>query len=78
MADEPIQSDLTAVMNITMEKLVKMLPSGMIITLMVTVPDGFPGAVPLKPGSRTNYICNGHRDDMANAMIEMLKRWGKL
>lgn len=78
MADEPIQSDLSQVMNVTMAALVDMLPKGLIVTLMVTVPNDFPGAIPLKPGNRTNYISNGHRDDMANAMIEMLKRWGKL
>ena len=78
MADNPIQTDLAGLMNSTMDVLVDLLPKGVIVAFLVSVPNDLPGSVQLKPGGRTNYISNGHREDMASAMIEILTRWGKL
>lgn len=81
LSDEPIHSDLSSLMNATMDTLVEVFPPGLVFTLMVTIPTDYPGAIALKPGpelSRTNYISNGDRDEMANAMLELLKRWGKV
>lgn len=60
-----------------MDSLLELYPPGTVLVLMSYFPDGAQG-VSLKPGGRTNYISNGSRDDMAAAMIEMLKRWEKL
>lgn len=86
MAEDPIKAPPEGLLgdsglNVLMTEVLNVsqgfLP-GATITLLVSFPEGFPGLVETVPGARVNYMSTGQREDMANTMLELLKRWGKV
>lgn len=71
MPDKPIGGMLGVLMRASLESLVDVYPAGLQISIIVAAP-GQDGT------AQASYISTGDRDEMAAAMTELLKRWGKL